>query len=881
MQIAVRPGIVAPIVVARRLSLALRTLLSVLIWALPVPAQDGVSVTGSVRETGGNALGGAKVTLVNQETQAKEETVTNEAGTFTFTQVPQGHYRVQVEARDFDSYETSIQVGTNELASLEVKLRVRTVQEEVLVRPDTSDDRLSPESNTDSMKVDETFFNGLPLEVDYLQPFIDTFTSPATQGSEGASVVVDGVDGGELDMPTSAIRALKINRNPYSAEFQHPGSARAEITTKHGHKHRYDGSLAFYARNSAFDARNAFATTNPNLNRRFVEGGFGGLLPGGKGSFFLAGQRLMNDQSAVVNSLDTVALSGPLNLNVPTPQRRDHLFTRTHWSLTEMQTLSLNYTFSDQSTQNNGVGALTLPEQGFSTGRHTHRVQLVDSVVFSPTFRNEAIFVFRNQEDRTGSPPSGPEIQVNGAFTGGPSQSFDGKERRAFDVQDTATYISGKHSVIFGATTRNDFWNVFDATNFGGTFVFSSLAEYTSVVQNHIGTPDLFQVNQGHPRVSFLAQQTSGFAEDTFRALPNLSITFGLRYDWQNTLDDRNNIAPRLALAFSPGTKKRTVVRAGAGIFYDNLPRPITGDALLLDGFRVREIDIPFPSYPDPFVGGQAAPPLPSVTRVASDARAPFLLQASVGVEEQIGRGTWLSLEYAFLHGTHLFRVRDVNAPLSSTGLRPDPNFSNLEETESTAFVRGHALTLTVRGGWGTHFKGYAQYVFSKYINDVSTNGPGVYLFPADNDDLRGEVGRADFDRRHRVNFTGIVQFPVGFRVGSILSVASGAPFDISTGVDPNGDTLARPPGVSRNTGQGPGLVQLDVRLTKLFPLKSASNGERHHSRNSLEFSVDAFNVINHTNVTSIVGVVSSPLFEEASAAGPARTLQLSAKYLF
>src|SRR2546426_11998843 len=162
-----------------------------------------------------------------------------------------------------------------------------------------------------SMKIDETFFNGLPLAIDYLVPFIGSFTSPAAQGSEGTSIVVDGMEGGDLDMPATAIRTVKINRNPYSAEFQHPGSARAEITTKHGHHHRYYGSAAFFARNSVFDARNAFAGTKPELNRRFVEGGLSGPLPGKRGKRFVAGDRLMAGESAGVNDLKTRALSGP------------------------------------------------------------------------------------------------------------------------------------------------------------------------------------------------------------------------------------------------------------------------------------------------------------------------------------------------------------------------------------------------------------------------------------------------------------------------------------------------------------------------------------------------------------------------------------------
>ena len=239
-------------------------------------------------------------------------------------------------------------------------------------------------------------------------------------------------------------------------------------------------------------------------------------------------------------------------------------------------------------------------------------------------------------------------------------------------------------------------------------------------------------------------------------------------------------------------------------------------------------------------------------------------------------------MEYSFLHGVHLFRILDVNAPLpSGTGLRPDSNFSNVEEVVSTAFLRGHALSLSFRGGLGKRFKGYGQYVFSKDTNDVSSNGPGTFLFPADNFDLQPEVGPADFDRRHRLNFAGIAQLPFGFRVGSILSVASGAPYNITTGSDPNGDTITRPPGVTRNIGRGPGTVQLDLRVTKVFSLQRISAGERRRSTRSWEFSVDGFNAINHTNVTSIIGVVSSPLFGKGNSAGAARTIQFSTKYSF
>ena len=91
-----------------------------------------------------------------------------------------------------------------------------------------------------------------------------------------------------------------------------------------------------------------------------------------------------------------------------------------------------------------------------------------------------------------------------------------------------------------------------------------------------------------------------------------------------------------------------------------------------------------------------------------------------------------------------------------------------------------------------------------------------------------------------------------------------------------------RPAGVTRNTGRGPGSTQLDLRFTKSFSVPLLWGEQRAKlKRNSLEFSVDAFNAINHTNINGIVGVLSSPFFGRANSALEARTIQLSVRYIF
>jgi hypothetical protein len=168
------------------------------------------------------------------------------------------------------------------------------------------------------------------------------------------------------------------------------------------------------------------------------------------------------------------------------------------------------------------------------------------------------------------------------------------------------------------------------------------------------------------------------------------------------------------------------------------------------------------------------------------------------------------------------------------------------------------------------------QYVLSKTTNDTS----GAYSLPANNYDLRPEIGPADFDQRHRVNVMATLVLPRAFQTGWLLSAGSGLPYNITTGSDDNSDTVAndRPPGVTRNTGHGPSTIQLDFRFSRSFNVRRQEGGPK---RDSVEFMIDVFNAINRTNVTGIVGTLSSPFFGRANAAAAARMVQFSVRYGF
>ena len=826
--------------------------------ALRIYAQSSTRVAGVVEDQSGAVVAAMELTLMNQLTGEKRQASTDGNGNFSFENVPPGNYLLQGNLEDFQSLNLPFAV---EQLPIKLKVVLKVVhEEEVTVTPTEA---IDPGQNADAVKLDDRLFTELPTESQDIIPLLSNFLSPATQGTEGVSIIVDGVETDELDVPTTSIKSVAINTNPYSAEFRRPGKGRVEITTKEASRKHYHGGLGWFARNSVFDARTPFSKAPPNLNRDLAQADLSGPLVGKRATFLLSGTYLTSDDTKVVNALTP---GGPLVQNVPTSQQRANLFGRFDLYPNRRHTINAFYKFDRQADRNQSAGGFNLAEQGGSTNFHENKFQVSDQFLISSRLVNNLRLIFWRTRQQTGSLTPVPEIQVIGAFTGGASQIFRGDHQTVVHLDDTGSYSRGLHTIQFGARARPKFTTANDSSNFAGTFQFFTLNDFSHQ------QPFLFQVNQGSPNVSFSESDVSGFLQDTMKLRPNLSLLLGLRYDWQSAINARRNFAPRAALAFAPN--ERTVIRAGAGIFYERLSESAFERALLYGG-RVQQLVIQNPPYPNPFASGQV--PLQSLVRLAPGLTTPYVLDASLSVEQEIHKNTHLTLDFQTLRGVHLFRSHNLDAPNPATGLRPNPQLFAIDQVESSANMRGNSLTVTLRSTSAKRVSLLAQYTFSHTTDDTS----GTFALPANNYDLRAERGRANYDWRHRFNLVGAAPLGRGFKVGAALAATSGPPYDITTGFDEDNDGVAndRPPGVTRNTGQGPEMVQLDVRFGKAFRAPRPANRDRT-SRN-LEFNVDAFNVVNHTNLHDFVGIETSPFFGRANSALPGRTIQLSFRYHF
>jgi hypothetical protein len=196
-----------------------------------------------------------------------------------------------------------------------------------------------------------------------------------------------------------------------------------------------------------------------------------------------------------------------------------------------------------------------------------------------------------------------------------------------------------------------------------------------------------------------------------------------------------------------------------------------------------------------------------------------------------------------------LFRSRDINAPLPfENNLIPNPRFGVIRQIESKGRQASNALDITFEGAVGRWFSGIAQYTLSRTTNNTS----GIAWFPANQYDLTGEFGRADFDQRHRFNLLGTVNEGHWLSVGLGVNLYSGTPYTETSGIDSfrTGLLNARPQGVSRNTLQTAGYADIDLRWAHDFTLAR----HKDSSVPILSIAVDSFNLPNRVNYTSYVG---------------------------
>jgi hypothetical protein len=873
-----------------RAATLLTSALIVLLFGVPALSQAAGGRQGEatlavqVADPNGGVIVAAKVRLSGPNRQVLVSE-TGAQGLLAFTGLTPGKYHLAVEAAGFEplaSGEVVVKVGVN---SVLLQLEVAAVKEELTVEQSRQESLTDPRGRAFTNVLTEEQIAQLPDDPEEFDAALREMAGP------GAIIRVNGFSGGKLP-PKSQIREIRFRLNPYAAENHEAGLVGVDVYTKPG-ADTWHGTLNFGFRDEALGARNAFAPARgPEQYRRFGLALDGPLLAKRTSLFLSAEGSLSYDSKTIVAALP----DGGLTALARVPARTLNLSVRVEHASTKYHTLRAEYQRNAFLHNNLGVGNFDLPERAFSNRLVENLLRVSDSGPLGKRLVNELRFQARwEQHDITAASDSATVVVLN-AFHGGGAQMRRASRVREAELADNLDFALSKHAMKVGLLLRAAGYRSEERANANGTFTFSSLGDFRAA------RPLTFTRRTGDPLASFTQFEFGSFWQDDLRLRKSLTLSLGLRYEAQTNLEDRNNVAPRFGLAWSPFADGGTTVRAGAGLFYDWFDAHTYEQTLLVDGTRQRDLVIRNPGFPDPFQGGAAVVLPPSLIQRADDLRMPYVGQVSVGIESQVAGKLTVRASYTHQRGAHLLRGRNVNAPLPGAG-RPNPAAGNITLVESSASSRLDQFAVNLSPAPGLVARRVywlVNYSWSKNTNEADS----PLQLPAETFNLSAERGPAATDLRHRLFVITNVKIFQELRLGMTFRASSAPPYNLTTGSDDNGDSVVndRPVGVGRNSARGAAQWELGARLSwtlgfgkrksqgggptvirsrsdadTLGALASGGGNDRWRA----QFYLQVFNILNHANRINFAGVQTSPFFGQATAALPGRRVETGFRFSF
>jgi hypothetical protein len=339
---------------------------------LPAFSQATLSVRGSLIDPTGAAIAGATVRVDDSSSAVIAHSRTDARGDFALFNLPAGNFSLVVPAYDGFSARTLPLYLTAAVTGIKLTLSTESVSQEITVGPDQS---LStdPSANRDAITMTADDIRKLPVFDQDIVATLTPFLDASSGSSGGVTIIVDGIEMKSVGVSASAIQEVRINNDPYSAEFTHPGRGRIEIITKPGSPH-FHGEANFIFRDAVFNAKNYFAPVRPPEDRRIYEGHISGPVGRGSHTSFIASASYRQQNTAAV--VNAIGPEGPIIENVLTPRRNSQYSIRLAHDFSPRHRLSIGYNYEASSDTNAGVGGITLPETGTNDNGRRRRCHL-------------------------------------------------------------------------------------------------------------------------------------------------------------------------------------------------------------------------------------------------------------------------------------------------------------------------------------------------------------------------------------------------------------------------------------------------------------------------------------------------------------------------
>ena len=566
-------------------------------FSLASAQSNSGALRGTVTDQMESLVVGAKVVVRNSRGVTTTAT-TNAGGVYEFKRLDPGTYELRIEAPGFSNFEEkTVQIKARELVTLNAQLEVALPDEEVTV--DNRNVSTDSDNNANAVVLRGRDLEALPNDPQSLLAALQAMAGPADPEGGGGQVKVDGFSNGQMP-PKEAIREVRINNNPFSAENEFPGWGGIEIFTQPG-ADKWHGSFGFDFNDESLNSRNPFTTVRAPYQLRTYNFNLSGPIVSKRASFSVYYGRYLSDANSIVNAttLDPVTLKPVVvNQSFVTPDVNNYGNGRFDFKVNKMHTLVARFNFNKSTQDLQGVGGFSLPSRAYRGKRTNVIVQLTETAVINEKTINETRFQYIRNRFNQSSVSDEFALNVLDSFNGGGSQvgsSSNAQDR--MELQNFTSWSAGNHFLKVGARLRHVKIDSISPGNFGGTYTFaggrgprldendqivlgpnnqpiiddlSSLERYRrtlafqragmnpAAIRLLGGGATQFSIAGGNPEAIVKQTDVSFYFQDEWKVRPNLTISPGVRYENQNNIHSNYNFAPRIAFAWSPifGGKK-------------------------------------------------------------------------------------------------------------------------------------------------------------------------------------------------------------------------------------------------------------------------------------------------------------------------------------